>query len=32
MSCLMHMESYIKKQQKSIKVMHLVDVLAAGWD
>ena len=30
-SCLMHMESYIKKQGGSIRIMHLADVLASGW-
>ncbi|TND09983.1 MAG: hypothetical protein FD123_665 [Bacteroidetes bacterium] len=32
MSCLMHVDGYIKKQGKNIKSMHIVDVLAAGWD
>lgn len=32
LSCLMHLDGYIKKNQKSIKVMHLVDALAEGWD
>ena len=32
MSCLMHMDGYIKKQHKNLKVMHLADVLASGWD
>ena len=31
-SCLLHLEGYIKKQNKKLKVMHLVDVLASGWD
>ncbi len=31
-SCLLHMDGYIKKQKKNIKVMHLADVLASGWD
>jgi L-lactate dehydrogenase complex protein LldE len=31
-SCLMHLNAYIKKQELPIKVMHLADVLAAGWD
>ncbi len=31
-SCLMHMDGYAKKQGKNIKMMHLVDVLASGWD
>lgn len=32
MSCLLHLDGYIRKQKKDIKVMHLVDVLASGWD
>lgn len=32
MSCLMHIEGYIKRQQKPMKVMHLIDALAEGWD
>jgi len=31
LSCLMHLETYIKKQGKPLKVMHLADVLASGW-
>jgi L-lactate dehydrogenase complex protein LldE len=31
LSCLMHMDGYIKKQNKKLKVMHLADVLASGW-
>jgi len=31
-SCLMHMEGYIKKQKLPIKCMHIVDVLATGID
>jgi L-lactate dehydrogenase complex protein LldE len=30
-SCLMHMDGYLKKQGKPMKVMHLADVLASGW-
>ncbi len=30
-SCLMHLEGYIKKQGKPLKIMHLADVLASGW-
>jgi L-lactate dehydrogenase complex protein LldE len=30
-SCLMHMDGYLKKEKKNLKVMHLVDVLASGW-
>lgn len=32
LSCLIHLESYIKKQNKKIRVMHLVDALVQGWD
>lgn len=31
-SCLMHMEGYIQKKNIDLKVMHLADVLASGWD
>ena len=31
MSCLLHIDSYIKKQNHNLKVMHLADVLATGW-
>ncbi|MFW6277044.1 MAG: (Fe-S)-binding protein [Prolixibacteraceae bacterium] len=30
-SCLMNLESYIKKQKLNIKTIHLADVLASGW-
>ena len=30
-SCLMHLDGYLKKQNKKLKVMHLADVLASGW-
>ncbi|HRG57668.1 MAG TPA: (Fe-S)-binding protein [Bacteroidia bacterium] len=30
-SCLMHLNSYIKKQELPLKVMHVADVLASGW-
>ncbi|MFC6999526.1 (Fe-S)-binding protein [Rufibacter roseus] len=30
-SCLMHLEAYIKKEKKPIKVMHIADVLTSGW-
>jgi L-lactate dehydrogenase complex protein LldE len=29
-SCLMHLDAYMKKNNKSLKVMHLADVLAQG--
>jgi len=31
-SCLMHMEGYANKSGKNIKMMHIADVLASGWD
>jgi L-lactate dehydrogenase complex protein LldE len=31
-SCLMHIDSYVKKLGLPIKVMHIADVLAMGWD
>lgn len=31
MSCLMHLEGYIKKFNLPIKVIHLADILASGW-
>lgn len=30
-TCLMHLEGYIKRNRKSIQVLHLADVLASGW-
>ena len=30
-SCLMHLGGYIEKQNKDIRPIHLVDVLASGW-
>lgn len=32
MSCLLHIDGYIKQQKHSVKVMHLADVLASGWE
>lgn len=32
LSCLMHLDGYINKNGNKIKVMHLADVLASGWD
>jgi L-lactate dehydrogenase complex protein LldE len=29
-SCLMHLEAYMKKNNKELKIMHLADVLAQG--
>jgi L-lactate dehydrogenase complex protein LldE len=31
LSCLMHLDGYLKKQNKKIRVMHIADVLASGW-
>lgn len=31
LSCLMHLDGYIKKRNKPIKVLHLADALASGW-
>jgi L-lactate dehydrogenase complex protein LldE len=30
-SCLMHLESYIKKEKLPLKCLHIADVLASGW-
>lgn len=32
LSCLLHLNGYITQQKKQIKVMHIIDVLATGWD
>jgi L-lactate dehydrogenase complex protein LldE len=31
MSCLMHLDGYIKNKNAHIQTMHLADVLASGW-
>ena len=31
-SCLMHLDSYAKKQKLPIDVIHIVDVLTTGWE
>jgi L-lactate dehydrogenase complex protein LldE len=31
LSCLMHLQGYIKQKGLQLKTMHLADVLAAGW-
>ncbi|MBR4838738.1 MAG: (Fe-S)-binding protein [Bacteroidales bacterium] len=31
-SCLMHLDSYAKKQKLPIEVIHIVDVLTTGWE
>ncbi|MDQ2769061.1 MAG: (Fe-S)-binding protein [Bacteroidota bacterium] len=30
-SCLMHLESYLKKENLPLKCLHIADVLASGW-
>ncbi len=32
LSCLMHLEAYIKKNKLPIKIIHIVDILASGWE
>jgi len=32
LSCLMHLDGYIKGKKLPLKTMHLADVLASGWD
>ncbi|MEO8860698.1 MAG: (Fe-S)-binding protein [Ginsengibacter sp.] len=32
LSCLMHLDGYIKKKGLPIKTMHIADVLASGWE
>lgn len=32
MSCLLHIEGYIKKHNLPLKVIHIVDILASGWE
>jgi len=31
-SCLMHLDAYIEKHKLPIKTIHIVDVLASGWE
>lgn len=31
LSCLMHLDGYIRKHGHNIKAMHIADVLASGW-
>jgi L-lactate dehydrogenase complex protein LldE len=31
-SCLMHQQSFIDKNKLPVKTMHLVDILASGWE
>jgi L-lactate dehydrogenase complex protein LldE len=32
LSCLLHLDGYIKKKELPIKTMHIADVLASGWE
>lgn len=32
MTCLMHQKAYIEKEGLSMKVIHIADVLASGWE
>lgn len=32
LSCLMHIDGYIKNKSLSLKTMHIADVLASGWE
>lgn len=32
LSCLMHLDGYIRKKGMPLQTMHLADVLASGWD
>jgi len=32
MSCLLQLDSYIKKKKYNLKVLHIADVLASGWE
>jgi len=31
LSCLMHLDGYIRKKELPLKTMHIADVLASGW-
>jgi L-lactate dehydrogenase complex protein LldE len=31
LSCLMHIDGYIKHKGSNLQTMHLADVLASGW-
>jgi L-lactate dehydrogenase complex protein LldE len=31
LSCLMHLDGYIKHKGHSLKTMHIADVMASGW-
>jgi L-lactate dehydrogenase complex protein LldE len=32
LSCLMHLEGFIKKKSGTLKTLHIADVLASGWN
>jgi len=31
-SCLMHQEGYIKKHKHEMNIIHIIDILASGWE
>ena len=31
MSCLMHLDGYIRNKNYQLKTLHIADVLASGW-
>lgn len=31
LSCLMHLDGYIRKHEHPLKILHIADVLASGW-
>jgi len=32
LSCLMHLDGYIRHRKLNLKTMHIADVLASGWE
>jgi L-lactate dehydrogenase complex protein LldE len=32
LSCLMHLDGYIRKKELPLKTMHIADVMASGWE
>jgi L-lactate dehydrogenase complex protein LldE len=32
LSCLMHLDGYIKEKELPLSTMHIADVLASGWE
>jgi L-lactate dehydrogenase complex protein LldE len=31
LSCLMHLDGYIRRKEMGLQTMHIADVLASGW-